>query len=145
MSELALKINSADLSNYALNTSLSPYLKLDFNKLLVPKIVLTETNVGPPITLTNSVGSRLVLYNLQQGNPAYTNIGIGVDVGSAMWFGIDGANAALTGGFRFYRGINKICEINGQGSITCAGINCDSLNIGTTNILTELNNKLSNN
>ena len=131
MNEIGLKVNSADLSNYALNTSLSSYLKLDFNQLLVPKIVLTDTNVGPPITGTNSVGSRLVLYNLQNTNNLRTNIAIGVEANS-MWFGIDGANASLTGGFRFYNGINKICDINGQGSITCEGINCSALTIGTT-------------
>ena len=65
---------------------------------MVPKIVLTDTNVGPPITGTNTVGSRLVLYNLQKDNTAYTNIAIGVDVGSWTWFGIDGAstNAPLS-------------------------------------------------
>ena len=82
MDQIALKMNASDLSNYALISSLSPYLKLDFNQLQVPKIVLTDENVGPPITLTNSVGSRLVLYSLQKNNTAYTNIGIGVDAGS---------------------------------------------------------------
>ena len=66
MSELALKMNTTDLANYASISSLSPYLKLDFNQLQVPKIVLTDENVGPPITLTNSIGSRLVLYNLHK-------------------------------------------------------------------------------
>ena len=60
MDQIELKVNTTDLSSYALASSLAPYLKLDFNQLLVPKIVLTDTNVGPPITGTNSVGSRLV-------------------------------------------------------------------------------------
>ena len=59
---------------------------------MVPKIILNSTEVGPPITLTNSVGSRIILYNLQKDNTAYTNIAIGVDAGAWTWFGIDGAS-----------------------------------------------------
>jgi hypothetical protein len=114
MDQIGLKVNTTDLTNYVLNTSLSSYLKLDFNQLLVPKIVLTDTNVGPPITGTNSVGSRVVLYNLQNTNTSYTNIGLGVDVGSWMWFGVDGASTAppiSSGGWRFYQSTNIVATI----------------------------------
>ena len=138
MDQIALKVNTTDLSNYALNTSLSSYIKLDFNQLLVPSIILTSTNVGPPITLTNSVGSRLVLYNLQNTNTAYTNIAIGVDAGSYRWFGIDGAstNAPLSlGGWRFYQNTNIVATIKSNGDFICKNINCDGLMIGSTNVL----------
>ena len=147
MSELALKMNTIDLANYASISSLSSYLKLEFNQLQVPKIVLTDENVGPPITLTNSNGSRLVLYSLQKNNTAYTNIGIGVDAFSWMWFGVDGAstNPPLSlGGWRFYQNTNIVATIKSNGDFICKNINCDGLMIGTTNILNELNNKISN-
>ena len=147
MSELALKMNTTDLANYASISSLSSYLKLEFNQLQVPKIVLTDENVGPPITLTNSNGSRLVLYSLQKNNTAYTNIGIGVDAFSWMWFGVDGAstNPPLSlGGWRFYQNTNIVATIKSNGDFICRNIDCDSLMIGTTNILNELNNKMSN-
>jgi hypothetical protein len=119
MDQIGLKVSTTDLSNYVLASSLSPYLKLDFNQLLVPKIVLTDTNVGPPITGTNSVGSRVVLYNLQKDIPSYTNIGIGVDAGSWMWFGVDGAstNPPLSlGGWRFYQNTNIVEDAEGDKS-----------------------------
>ena len=68
----------------------------------------------PPTTLNNSVGSRLVLYNLQQANTSYTNIGIGVDAGSYMWFGVDGASTSpplSLGGWRFYQNTNIVATI----------------------------------
>jgi hypothetical protein len=147
MSELALKMNTTDLANYASISSLSQYLKLDFNQLQIPKIILTDENVGPPITQTNSVGSRVVLYSLQKNNTAYTNIGIGVDAGSWTWFGIDGASTyppLSLGGWRFYQSTNIVATIKSNGDFICKNINCDGLMIGATNILNELNNKISN-
>ncbi len=80
MNEIGLKVNIADLSSYALSSSLSPYLKLDINnQLSVPKISLSSVNVGPPTIGTNSAGSRIVLYDLQSGNRTYVNNAIGVD------------------------------------------------------------------
>ena len=140
-------MNTTDLNNYVLASSLATYLKLDFNQLLVPKIVLTDTFAGPPITGTNSLGSRLVLYNLQKDNPSYTNIGIGVDAGSWMWFGVDGASTGSPlslGGWRFYQSTNIVATIKSNGDFICRNINCDGLTIGATDILTELNKKLTN-
>ena len=37
--ELGKKVNTTDLDTYALASSLATYLKLDFNQLLVPKLV----------------------------------------------------------------------------------------------------------
>ena len=150
MDQIGLKVNSADLGNYATTTALSAYLKLDNNQLLVPKIVLTDTNVGPPTTGNNSVGSRLVLYNLQSGGPgsSFTNIGIGVDLGPWMWFGIDGTstNPPLSiGGWRFYQNTNIVATIKANGDFICKDISCNSLLVNTRNILTELDNKLTNN
>ena len=145
--ELGKKVNTTDLDTYALASSLATYLKLDFNQLLVPKIVLTDTFAGPPITGTNSLGSRLVLYNLQSTNTSYTNIGIGVDAGSWMWFGVDGATTASPfnlGGWRFYQNTNIVATIKSNGDFICRNITCDGLTIGTTDILTALNNKLTN-
>ena len=147
MGQIGLKVNTTDLSHYVLASSLSTYLKLDFNQLLVPKIVLTDTNVGPPITGTNSLGSRLVLYNLQSTNTAYTNVGIGVDVGSWMWFGVDGSLTGPPfngGGWRFYQSTNIVATIKSNGDFICRNINCDGLTIGTTDILNELNKKMIN-
>jgi len=147
MDLIGKKVNTTDLSNYVLDTSLAEYLKLDFNQLLVPKIVLTDTNSGPPITGTNSLGSRLVLYNLQKDNPSYTNIGIGVDAGSWMWFGVDGASTGSPlslGGWRFYQSTNIVATIKSNGDFICRNITCDGLTIGATDILTELNKKLTN-
>jgi hypothetical protein len=90
----------------------------------------------------------VVLYNLQNTNTSYTNIGLGVDVGSWMWFGVDGASTASpfsSGGWRFYQSTNIVATIKSNGDFICKNINCDGLTIGTTDILNELNNKLTNN
>ena len=89
-----------------------------------------------------------MLYNLQNNNTAYTNIGIGVDVGSYMWFSVDGASTAppiSTGGWRFYQSTNIVATMKSNGGFLCRNISCDGLTIGSTNILNELNNKLTNN
>jgi hypothetical protein len=142
--ELGKKVNTTDLNTYALATSLSEYIKLVTNQLSVPKIVLTDTAAGPPTILNNSSGSRIVLYDLQSSNNQRTNIAIGVDA-NTMWFNVDGANTNLgVGGFAFYQNVNKIAEIKSNGNFTCKIITCDGLTIGTTDILTTLNNKLTN-
>ena len=73
------------------------------------------------------------------------NNAIGVDQ-TYMWFSVDGANTALgVGGYKFYQGVNNIATIKSNGDFTCRNVNCSGLTIGTTDILTELNNKLSAN
>ena len=147
LTELSNKLNSSDLSSYVLTSTLtstlSSYLKLNVNNgLLVPSIILTSTTTSAPITGARSTGSRLVLYDLQSTNINKVDYALGVEPHN-MWFSIDGTNIELTGGYKFYVGVNCIATIKANGNFDCQAITCSGLTIGTTNILTELNNKLS--
>lgn len=149
LTELANKLNSSSLSSYVLTTdltsTLSSYLKLNVNnRLFVPNIILTTTTTSTPTLGSRSPGSRLVLFDLQSTNGSTTlDYAIGVEP-SHMWFSIDGANASLTGGYKFYCGNNNVvAKIKGNGDFECSNITSSGLTIGTTNILTTLNNKLN--
>ena len=61
---------------------------------------------------------------------------------------MDGASTSppfSTGGWRSYQNTNIVATIKSNGDFICRNINCDGLTIGTTDILNELNNKLTNN
>ena len=117
--------------------------------LTVPQIIC-DTNYGSPSFNTRSIGNKIVLYpNISATTLDYA---IGVESGS-MFF----TTPYSTSGFRFYNGLTFPTSITGGGNIETAGsISSASLSttanvsvggdltVGSTNIINELNNKLSN-
>ena len=106
------------------------------------QLLFNNTSVGMPTITARSIGTKLILYDLLTSSNGFTDYGIGTEP-NHMWFTIGGSTVATNGGYKFYTNTNNIATIKGNGDFNCSGITCSALNIGSVNVLTELNDKLS--
>ena len=158
-SSLSSYATTSSLSSYALTSALTSYALLTgatytgtvtgptinstnstITTLLTTPQIMFTSNSNPPALTTRSIGTKLVLFPSITGSRADYAIGLETD---NMWFSI--ADNFASTGFKWYGATNNIMTLGGTGNLTCSGgVTCSSVTVGSTNIVNELNNKLSN-